>query len=57
MCFFKLIKVHLLVSELYIYQSARCNNNKKNVGFIVGCIVDFLPTSSVNSTENGPSRN
>ena len=23
--FFKLIKVHLLVSELYIYQNARCN--------------------------------
>jgi len=27
--FFKLIKVHLLVSELYIYQNARCNNKKK----------------------------
>jgi len=24
--FFKLIKVHLLVSELYIYQTARCND-------------------------------
>ena len=24
--FFKLIKVHLLVSELYIYQNARCND-------------------------------
>jgi len=24
--FFKLIKVHLLVSELYVYQNARCNN-------------------------------
>ena len=23
---FKLIKVHLLVSELYMYQNARCNN-------------------------------
>jgi len=26
--FFKLIKVHLLVSELYIYQDARCNGKK-----------------------------
>ena len=24
--FFKLIKVHLLVSELYIYQNARCDD-------------------------------
>ena len=24
--FFKLIKVHLLVNELYIYQNARCND-------------------------------
>ena len=29
--FFKLIKVHLLVSELYIYQNAWCNNKKKNM--------------------------
>jgi len=29
MCFFLNKKVHLLVSELYIYQNARCNNNKK----------------------------
>ena len=28
MCFFKLMKVHLLVSELYIYQNARCNDKK-----------------------------
>ena len=27
--FCKLINVHLLVSELYIYQNARCNNKKK----------------------------
>ena len=27
--FFKLIKVHLLVSELYVYQNARCNDKKK----------------------------
>ena len=26
---FKLIKVHLMVSELYIYQNARCNDKKK----------------------------
>jgi len=24
--FFKLIKVHLLVSEIYIHQNARCND-------------------------------
>ena len=27
--FLKLIKVHLLARELYIYQNARCNNKKK----------------------------
>jgi hypothetical protein len=27
--FFKLIKVHLLVSELYIYQNVRCNDKIK----------------------------
>ena len=26
--FFKLIKVRLLVSELYMYQNARCNDKK-----------------------------
>jgi hypothetical protein len=26
MCFLKLIKVHLLVSELYKYQNGRCND-------------------------------
>ena len=26
---FKLIEMHLLVSELFIYQNARCNNKKK----------------------------
>jgi len=26
--FFKLIKVHFLVSELYMYQNARCNDRK-----------------------------
>jgi len=25
--FFKLIKVHLVVSEVYIYQNAQCNDN------------------------------
>ena len=29
--FFKLIKVHLLVSELYIYQNARCNDKKNKI--------------------------
>ena len=27
--FFKLIKVHLLVSELYMYQNARCNDTEE----------------------------
>ena len=27
--FFKLIKVHLLVSELYIHQNARCNDQNR----------------------------
>jgi hypothetical protein len=31
--FFKLIKVHLLVSELYIYQNARCNNKNHSAKF------------------------
>ena len=26
--FFKLIKLHFLVNELYIYQNARCNDEK-----------------------------
>ena len=26
MSFFKLIEIHLLLSEFYIYQNARCNN-------------------------------
>ena len=30
--FFKLIKVHLLVSALYIYQNARCNDKKEFFG-------------------------
>ena len=30
--FFKIKKVHLLVSELYIYQNARCNNKKNDIG-------------------------
>jgi hypothetical protein len=27
--FFKLIKAHLLVSELYIHQNAKCDDKKK----------------------------
>jgi len=29
--FFKLIKVYLLVSELYIYQNARCNDKNLHI--------------------------
>ena len=40
--FFKLINGHLLVSELYMYQNARCNDKKKTyLIFIVPCIVIF----------------
>ena len=34
--FFKLIKVHLLVSELYVYQNARCNDKKK----MLDCVLE-----------------
>ena len=36
--YFKLIKLHLLVSELYIYQNARCNDKKKKdtVNYVTG---------------------
>jgi len=33
--FFKLIKVHLWVREIYIYQTARCNDKKKKGKHIV----------------------
>ena len=32
--FFKLIKVHLLVSELYIYQNAWCNDKNTVAAFV-----------------------
>jgi hypothetical protein len=38
--FFKLIKVHLLVSELYIYQNARCNDKKK-IAVLITVFVNF----------------
>jgi len=31
---FKLIKVHLLVSELYIHQNARCNDKKQIISIL-----------------------
>ena len=34
--FFKLIKVHLLVSELYIYHYVRCKDEKKSCVLVVG---------------------
>ena len=34
---FKLIKVYLLVSELYMYQNARCNDKKKYVRTLLYC--------------------
>ena len=38
--FFKLIKVHLLVSEIYIHQNARCNDKKKN-GAVLKCDASY----------------
>jgi len=40
--FFKLIKVRLFVSELYIYQNARCNDEKKSY------IFHLTPTTNQN---------
>jgi len=42
MCFFKLIKVHLLVSELSIYQNARCNDRKKEQILVVVYIKRYV---------------
>ena len=35
--FFKSIRVHLLVSELYIYQNVRCKDKKKQCTFVLIC--------------------
>jgi len=32
--FFKLIKLHLLVNELKVYQNARCKDKKKDIVLI-----------------------
>ena len=42
--FFKLIKVHLLVSELYMRQSAQCNDIKKtsNSTFYITFLFSFM---------------
>ena len=37
--FFKLITVHLFVSELYIYKNARCKDKKKKQ--LILCFVAF----------------
>ena len=37
--FFKLIKVHLLVSELYIYQNARCNDKEKKTLYVSNSVI------------------
>jgi len=41
--FFKLIKVHLLVSELYIYQNVRCND--KIISFNIIFRTTYMPSS------------
>ena len=38
---FKLIKVHLLVSELYIYQNARCNDKSSRYSFQILTKLEF----------------
>ena len=38
--FFKLIKVHLLVSELCVYQNARCND-KKNTALLQSYVIQY----------------
>ena len=48
--FFKLIKVHLLVSELYIYQNARCNDKKKTL-WLLKCQGDAINTYSTGGEE------
>ena len=40
--FFKLIKVHLLVSELYIYQNARCNDKNWNALLTINCVYNCI---------------
>ena len=46
--FFKLIKMHLLVSELYIYQNARCND-KINYILLVPLIGNLRILAAVNN--------
>ena len=47
--FFKSIKVHLLVSELYIYQNARCNERKKKHPFHTTSIEIEFPKDPIYS--------
>ena len=48
--FFKLIKVHLLVSELYIYQNARCSDKK---GYCLG-VSPFVESAQVSAAKCRP---
>jgi hypothetical protein len=41
--FFKLKKVHMLISELYIHQNARCNDKKSTQDC---CIANFMKLSN-----------
>ena len=50
--FFKLIKVHLLVSELYIYQNARCNDKNCLYPLYYKLINLRVDTSCMNSDIN-----
>jgi len=43
--FFKLIKVHLLMSELYIHRNAQCNDKKKSGCSVVMDIIPKIPHS------------
>jgi len=47
---FKLIKVHLLVSELHVYQNARCNDKNKNQNDLFNFLYFIFSTYTTNFT-------
>jgi len=52
--FFKIKKVHLLASELYLYQNARCNNKKmrKELGLAKISALKILITYLLHGVES-----
>jgi hypothetical protein len=45
------MKVHLLVSELYRYQNARCNNEKKTVLIVSNTLKKLLCCEQIQDEE------